>query len=270
MVPDLFELGSDAPLQLAKCLSTTSTDPTSAITFDALGKNTSFYYSLCEELYSQDADSFESVVRDVVKYISDSLSKCTTLLDEGSTEGVTGNGILLTSALRELCTNKKATVALAKLPSFLLPPANTAAAKEKISTAPQVPPGATQQQLALIRMMQSMRGEAPAYLRRSGPGLEKHTVLGLVLRLGIPVDHPAMSSSFSNPATRTRKDISQITDGFRRQLELYQNKCNELVKGLVVAGEESRKRVSPTSLTGTGCLPLFIPQAHSSPSACCR
>ena len=107
MVPDLFELGSDAPLQLAKCLSTTSTDPTSAITFDALGKNTSFYYSLCEELYSQDADLFESVVRDVVKYISDSLSKCTTLLDEGSTEGVTGNGLLLTSPFVNYAPTKR-------------------------------------------------------------------------------------------------------------------------------------------------------------------
>lgn len=247
MVPDLFELGSDATLQLAKCLSTTATDPTSSITFDVLGKNSSFYYCVCEELHSQDVDAFGTVIEDVVKHITDSLSKVNSILDEGtssSDQAVSGNGLFLASALRELCTNKKATVALAKLPSFLLPPANTAAAKEKISTTPQVPPGATQQQLALIRMMQSMRGEAPAYLRRSGPGLEKHTVLGLVLRLGIPVDHPAMSSSFSNPATRTRKDISQITDGFRRQLELYQNKCNELVKGLVVAGEESRKRVS--------------------------
>lgn len=39
--------------------------------------------------------------------------------------------------------------------------------------------------------------------------------------------------------------MSQITGGFQRQLELYQGKCNELVKQLVVAGEESRKRVSP-------------------------
>jgi len=108
MVPDLFELGADAPLQLAKCLSTTSIDPTSSITFDVLGKSTSFYYSVCEELHSQDADSFGTVIADVVKHITDSLSKCKTLLDEGPTQGVTGNGIFLTSALRELCTNKKA------------------------------------------------------------------------------------------------------------------------------------------------------------------
>jgi len=88
-----------------------------------------------------------------------------------------------------------------------------------------------------------MRSEPP-YLKRSGPGLEKDTVLGLVLRLGVPSENPSMTSAFSNPATRTRKDVSSITDGFRRQLELYQGKCNELVKGLVVAGAESREKVS--------------------------
>lgn len=243
MVPDLFELGSDAPLQLAKCLSTTSTDPASSITFDVLGKNSSFYYSVCEELHSQDVDSFGTVIADVVKHITDSLSKCNSLLDEGSDEGVTGNGLLLTSALRELCTNKKAAVSLAKMPSFLVPPANTPEANEEIHS---YPPEASQQQIALLRMMQSMRGEgAPVdYKRRSGPGLERETVLGLVLRLGMPVDHASVKSAFSNAATRTKKDVAQITDGFRRQLELYHMKSNELMKQLVVAGEESRKRVS--------------------------
>lgn len=245
MVPDLFELGNDAPLQLAKCLSKTSTDPASSITFDVRGKNSSFYFCVCEELHSQDAESFTTVIGDVVKHITDSLSKVTSLLDEGSNEGVGGNGLFLASALRELCTNKKAAVSLARTPSFLVPPANTAEAAVKVQPPlPQVPPGASQQQIALIRMMQSVRDQASAaYLRRSGPGLEKETVLGLVLRLGVPAEHPSMASSFSNPATRTRKDVSQITDGFRRQLELYQGKCNELVKALVVAGAESRNQV---------------------------
>mmetsp|Transcript_56544 Transcript_56544/g.120095 ORF Transcript_56544/g.120095 Transcript_56544/m.120095 type:complete len:1170 (+) Transcript_56544:81-3590(+) len=245
MVPDLFELGNDAPLQLAKCLSTTSTDPTSSITFDVLGKNSSFYHCVCEELHSQDAESFTTVVGDVVKHMTDSLSKVASLLDEGSSEGVGGNGLFLASALRELCTNKKATISLAKMPSFLVPPANTPQAAVRVQPPlPQVPAGASQQQMALIRMMQSMRDQASApYLRRSGPGLEKDTVLGLVLRLGVPAEHGSVASSFSNPATRTRKDVSQITEGFRRQLELYQIKCNELVKAMVVAGAESRNRV---------------------------
>lgn len=248
MVPDLFELGNDASLQLATCLSTTSIDPASSITFDVLGKNTSFYYCVCEELHSQGAEAFDEVIGNVVKHIVDSLSKCNSLLDEGSVsnEGVCGNGLFLTSALRELCTNKKAAVSLTKLPSFLLPPANTPLASERVETM-------SAQQLAMMRMVQSMRGDTSrlsgGYLRRSGPALEKDTILGLVLRLGFPTENanpalPSVASSFSNSASRSRKDVTQITSGFRRQLELYQSKCNELIKQLVVAGEESRNQVS--------------------------
>jgi hypothetical protein len=247
MVPDLFELGDDATLQLAKCLSTTSIDPASSITFDVLGKNSSFYCCVCEELYSQGAETFEQVVGDVVKHITDSLSKCNSLLDDGSNsnEGVCGNGLFLTSALRELCTNKKAAVSLTKLSSFLLPHANTPLANERVETM-------STQQLAMMRMVQSMRGDTSplsgGYLRRSGPALEKDTILGLVLRLGFPTENAnpslaSVASSFSNAASRSRKDVAQITSGYRRQLELYQSKCNELVKQLVVAGEESRKQV---------------------------
>ena len=65
MVPDLFELGNDATLQLAKCLSTTTIDPASSITFDVLGKNSSFYYCVCEELHSQGEETFELVIGEV-------------------------------------------------------------------------------------------------------------------------------------------------------------------------------------------------------------
>ena len=252
MVPDLFELGVDSSLQLAKCLAVASMDPTSSITFDAFGKNTSFYHCVCEELHSQGAEEFAGVIGDVTKHITDSLSKCTSLLDEGMSQATTndgaagmigGSGLSLTSALRELCTNKRAAVALAGLPSFLLPPPNTPAANERVQTM-------SAQQLSMMRFM--MRGDtsrllsAGGYLRRSGPALEKDTILGLVLRLGLPTEggNSSVASAFSNAATRSRKDVSQITSGFRRQLESYQAKCNELVKQLVVAGEEPRKRVS--------------------------
>ena len=246
MVPDLFELGNDSTLQLAKCLTTTSTDPISSITFDGMGKNSSFYYAVCEELYSQDVDAFNTVIGDVAGCITMGLSKCDTILDEGAValDGVGGNSLFLISALRELCTHKKAAVALANLPSFLLPPANTPQAGERVTPPiPQPPAGATPQQIQLFNMMQNMSRTRAGYLRRSGPGLEKETVLGLVLRLGVPESHPSVSQSFSNAASRPRKDIAQSIDGFRRQLELQQNKCNELVKQLVIAGEESRKRV---------------------------
>ena len=241
MVPDLFELGADATLQLAKCLSAASMDLTTSITFDALGKNTSFYHCVCEEIYSQGSDEFASVIGDVVKHITVSLAKCTSLMDEGIVVdgGVGGSGLSLVSALRELCTNKRAVVALANLPSFLLPPASSPAANERVETM-------SDQQMTMMRMMMQMRGEGRSslgggYLRRSGPALEKDTILGLVLRLGFP--HDIVAPSFSNAATRSRRDVSNITNGFRRQLEGYQAKCNDLVKQLVVTGEESRKQV---------------------------
>jgi hypothetical protein len=253
MVPDLFELGHDSALQLAKCLAAASMDPTSSITFDAFGRNTSFYHCVCEELHSQGAEEFGSVIGDVVGHIANSLSKCASLLDEGAPQAtpndgggdtiIGGGGLALTSALRELCTNKRAAAALASLPSFLLPPPDSPAANERVQTV-------SAQQLSMMRLM--MRGDpsrllaAGGYLRRSGPGLERDTILGLVLRLGLPTEggNSSVASAFSNAATRSRKDVSQIAGGFRRQLESYQAKCNELVKQLVVAGEEPRKRVS--------------------------
>lgn len=246
MVPDLFELGNNATLQLAKCLPAASIDPVSSITFDVLGKNSSFYCRLCEELHSQDAEAFASVIGEVAKHITDSLNKLNSLMDEGSvSEGMPGNALLLTSALRELCTSKKAAAELAKMPSFLLPPANAPTASERVT-----PSGAMDSQMALLRTIGSISGQRlPAdslpYVRRSGRGLEKETILGLVLRLGMPREPPgSVLSSFSNPYTRTKNDIDQTLDGFRRQLDLYQGRCHELVKGLIVAGEEPRKKVS--------------------------
>jgi len=250
MVPDLFELGNDSTLQLAKCLCTTTTNPTNSITFDVLGKNTSFYYNLCEELHSQDVDSFQKVITEVAKYLTDSLSKCDTILDEpaaitdSNTATIGDNGLFLVSALRELCTHKKATAALANTPRFHLPPADSPEASVKVTpTMPRLPTGASAQQARLFHMMQAMSNSRAGYLRRSGPALEKETLLGLVLRLGLPAEHPSVTSTFSNAASKTKKDVSNGIEGLRRQLELYQNKCNELVKQLVIAGEDSRKNV---------------------------
>lgn len=243
-LPDLFELGNDSCLQLAKCLSTTTTDPSSSVTFDVMGKNTSFYYCVCEELHSQDTDAFETMVTDVVTCITDALSKCKSLLDESPPDaGLGGNGLLLTSALRELCTNKKAATCLTQVPSFLIPPADSPQASEWVGgpPPPQIPRGANPHQIDFIRRMQEMSNSR---MRRSGKGLEEDTVLGNVLRLGLPWKHESVLSSYVNPMRRSPKDINQISEGHRRQLELYQSKCNELIRQLVVAGEQPRQKVS--------------------------
>ncbi|KAL3792867.1 hypothetical protein HJC23_004792 [Cyclotella cryptica] len=248
MIPDLFDLASDSTLQLAKALTTTTTDPANSITFDVNGKSSSFYYCLCEELYSQDVDSFERVISDVVGHIAASLAKCETILDEGyvSDEAPLGrNALFLTSALRELCSHKKATIAFTKMKKFCLPAPNTAEASERITPPiPTPPPGATAQQIQLFQMMQRMSNNSrTGYIHRSGPGIEKQTILGMVLRQGLPESNPSVSASFSNAATRTKKDVNQSVERYRRALEFYQNKCNELVKQLVIAGEDARKMV---------------------------
>lgn len=248
MMPDLFDQGSDSTLQLAKALTTTATDPTNSVTFDVNGKNSSFYYAICEELYSQDVEAFERVISEVVGFITSSLARCETIFDEvtySEESPLGGNALFLTAALRELCTHKKATIALTKMQKFLLPAPDTPEASARIApVTPQPPPGATEQQIQLFRMMQRMSNSSRSgYLHRSGPGIEKQTILGMVLRQGVPDSHPSVSSSFSNAATRTKKDVNKSVEGYRRQLENYQNKCNELIKQLLIAGEDARKVV---------------------------
>ena len=248
MMPDLFDLASDSTLELAKALAASATDPTNSITFDINGKNTSFYYAVCEELYSQDVEAFERVISDVANFIAASLKKCETIFDEvaySEEAPLCGNALLLTSALRALCSHKKAAIAFTKMNKFLLPPPDSPEASARITPAmPQPPPGATAQQMQLWHMMQRMsNANRSGYIHRSGPGIEKQTILGMVMRQGVPESHPSVNSSFSNAASRTKKDINKNIEGYRRQLENYQTKCNELVFQLLIAGEDARQVV---------------------------
>mmetsp|Transcript_7777 Transcript_7777/g.10623 ORF Transcript_7777/g.10623 Transcript_7777/m.10623 type:complete len:1170 (-) Transcript_7777:196-3705(-) len=249
MMPDLFELGNDGALQLARCLSASAADPISSITFGLSGPSSSFYSCLCEELLSQDPDAFESVIADTVSHFSKALSKCDTVLDAGggsTEEGIDGGGLVIISGLKELCTHKKAAGCLTRVPSFLLPAEGSEKSKEKVTPpAPTFPSGAgaSAQQQRFFRMVQAMSAGRGGYLRRSGPALEKETLLGLVLRIGLPMENPSVSSSFQNAASRTMKDVKQSIDGMRRQLRIYQDKCNELVRALVTAGADARGQV---------------------------
>mmetsp|Transcript_9433 Transcript_9433/g.13555 ORF Transcript_9433/g.13555 Transcript_9433/m.13555 type:complete len:285 (+) Transcript_9433:827-1681(+) len=248
MMPDLFELGIDGTLQLARCLSASALDPTSSITFGLSGPSTSFYSCLCDELLSQDPGSFESVIADTVSHFTKSLSKCDTVLDGGGGSiegGIDGGGMVIVSGLKELCSHKKAAACLTRVPSFLLPAEGSEKSKERVTPpVPTLPPGASAQQQRFFRMVQAMSAGRSGYLRRSGPALEKDTLLGLVLRIGLPMENPAVSSSFQNAASRTMKDVKQGIEGMRRQLRIYQDKCNELVRALVTAGADARGQVS--------------------------
>ena len=237
MAPDLFAAGEDGVAQLAECLVESSLDPTFSITLGVSGKNSSFYSCLCEELYSQDEPTFESVIKGVVSIISQTLKKCDTVLD--------GNVLAQISALSSICSSKKAAVVMTKVPNFLLPTAGSPKASEKISTpmAPP-PPGATPQQQSIYRMMAAMSQGAQGYFGRSGPALEKETLLGLVMRLGTPMDNSAITSQFQSVASRSRSEVKKTTENLRRQLKACQDSTYRLVKALITAGEEARKPVS--------------------------
>ena len=227
MVPELFEMGHDASLQLAKCFTTNVMDPASSITFGVTGSTSSFYYLLCEELLSSDSEAFERVIADVVNYLTKQLERTESVLDAG--DGADGSALVVVTALTSVCVHKKAAETVTFLPSFLLPAAGTPEASETVDNRP--PPGAD-----LMSRIMAMRNHS--YLRRSGPGLDKNTILGLCLRPGIPRINPA----FSSPRM-TINAVESTTSSQRQQLRVHQEACNQLVVALVKAGPNARSKV---------------------------
>lgn len=240
MEPDLFEMAKDGTTQLAKALINGTTDLASSITFGVTGTSSSFYHCLCEELILQDNEAFLRVIADTVTYLTNLLSKCDSVLDGGA-EG----GLVLVSALTALCGHKKAALAMTQSPNFLLPPAESPQAQERITPPPpSMPPNATPQQQQIFRLMQAMnRGANTGYLKRSGPALDKETLLGLVMRLGCPRDSPAVASSFGNILNQSVDSVDKIVQSHQRQLRVYQDTVNQLIRCLITAGADSRYQV---------------------------
>ena len=245
--PDLFELGVDGPAQLAAALKGGGVDPAGSISQDVAGKGTSFYARLCKELAGIDQEAFAGVIGGTLSALSDALAKCRTVSEGGGTgpEGGMDGPLVLVNALNTLCSGHKGAAAVvASHPTFLLPAEGTSEAAEKIvPPPPEVPPGSTPQQAQMYRVMAAMtQGARRGYARRSGPALEKHTVLGRAMAIGLPKDDPNLVSAFGNPLTRPAKDLSQTTGGLRSQLSVYQGAVNMLVRTLV-KNPECRKKV---------------------------
>lgn len=239
MVPDLFDGGKDATTQLAKCLLV-STDLNQSITHGVAGTSSSFYSCLCDELLTQDKTAFDQVIGEVVHYFTKALLAVDTVLDSGA-DG--DGGLALVTALTALCSHKKAALVVTQLDAFLLPPADSPVAREKVTPPPPTPPiGVTPQQLQIFRIMQSMNRGTEGYCKRSGPALERDTILGLVLRLGCPRDHPSVTSAFPN-VMATKDSVEKAASHLRRQLTVYQVSCNNLIRSLVTAGADARQQV---------------------------
>jgi hypothetical protein len=239
MAPDLFESAKDGAKQLAQCLTQATLDPVASITNGVRGKSTSFYSSLCDELVTQDQEVFENTIRDILKIFREELSKSENILENSGS-----SGLVQVAALTALCSYKKAAVVVANIPDFLLPKEGSTEAGERVrAPVPPPPAGATPQQLQIYRMMTAMAHGQQSYLKRSGPALEK-TLLGLVLRLGTPMDSSDVTSQFQNVARTSRSEVQKRTDNLRRQLRVYQNAVHSFVRELITAGEDARKPVS--------------------------
>jgi len=225
-VPELFEMGADAPMQLANCFTSGVTDMASSITFGVTGSGSSFYHCLCEELVASDKEAFDRVIGEIVAYLSKNLTRTESVLDAG--EGTEGSALVMVTALREVCSHKKAGEAVTQLDSFLLPPDGSDKAKEMVENRPQ----------AGADLMSRILGLNRSYLRRSGPALDKETILGLCLRPGIPKINPAFSS-----VRMSMDSVERTTSSQRQQLRVHQEACKQLVMAMIKAGPESRSKV---------------------------
>jgi ubiquitin conjugation factor E4 B len=229
MEPELFELGSDAVAQLTKCLTTTMTDSSTSVIFGVAGSATSWYYLLVEELMQQEASILDKIVAEVVAQLTKMLSTCESVLD--AIEGVDGSANVLVSAVTALCLHKRTAEAVTRLPNFLMPPAGSREAAQNVR--PAMPLGGN--------ILSMLAGQNPPYLKRSGPAIEKDTLLGLALRVGVPKNNAAFS-----PTSILRQSLDSVeraTSQQRSQLRVHQEACNQLIVALVKAGPEARSKV---------------------------
>jgi hypothetical protein len=228
MEPDLFELGKDGSTQLAKALLHSTGDPSASITFGLGGSTSSFYYCLCEELVTQDKSTFDRVMEQVSSYFMSLLSKCETV--DGGTGEATALGLV--AALTAMSVHKKAAHAVTHMPKFLLPPVDSPTANELFRPAIA----------AATNILSMLAGDNRPYKRRSGPALEKDTLLGLCLRVSTPKNNPSFSPS--SILTQSLDSVERATNSQRQQLRLYQGALNQLVLAFVKGGVDARGKVS--------------------------
>ena len=280
--PDLFESARFGTVQLARCLTNGALDHNQSIIVGTNGRHTSFLHCLLQELLNFDENSDETfcnIVGDVGKHLSEALSRCESVLDEPSPPSavttapsnpsdtsstsssvvpstssspstpppvVTAPASAIVTALASLCSHKGAARALASSDGFLLPTTTDPKANERVApAAPPIPAGSTPQQRRFYRMMATLAraGAGSGHLRRSGPALERDTLLGRIISVGLPPESPSVSVPFQNVASRTASDVRKATEGMRRHLTLYREALHGLIRAMVTAGDDAREPV---------------------------
>ena len=227
MEPDLFVAGQEAVQQLTTCLVTTVTDMQTSITFGVNKSTSSFFHLLVEELKAQGAD-LRKIVGEIVAIYMSKLSKLDSVLDAAE-DGA--DGTILVYGMAALALHKDTAKEVTLLDEFLVPAANSPQANELVRPA-----------LSSRNFLQMLSGENRPYRKRSGPGLEKQTVLGLALRVGIPVQaNPGFSPT--GIFDMSVKSLESLSAQQRNRLTAHQEACNQFIKTLIKAGEEPRNRV---------------------------
>ena len=226
MEPELFEQGADGVQQLEQALLYGVTDLSASLT---LGNSQSFYHKLCDELGQQNEAALVETVRTIVTSLAKKLERCDSVLD-----GVDGSSpVVIVSSMAALCSHKRAGMAVATMDGFLLPAEGSREALEIVR--PPMPTNGTN----LLQLLAG--GGNQPYLKRSGPGLEKRTLLGKALGLGAPKSNGAFT-----PGAVLRQApsvVDSIHSSQRSNLTAHQNACNQLIWNLVKAGAASRSAV---------------------------
>ena len=234
--PDLFPASHDSIPQLLHCLQSSSSSPEHLpITFGVHGTSSSFYYLLVEEIIEQDGGpqtpQLQTIVADCLQSLLPQLARFhpPSIVDSAALPAVL-------TALQSLCVHKRVAHMITQLPSFLLPPAGSPEAAREVRPSVVDSSG-------VHSFWQLLSGEqAPPYRQRSGPALEKHTLLGLVLKMGIPMRNNAAFP----PASVLRQSPSQVSSimrSQRAQLKAHQEACYQLIMSLIKGGPAARSRV---------------------------
>lgn len=238
--PDLFSQSADAPAQLAALLLNAAMDPAASVVVGTAGPNSSYYHKLVDEFVAQHAvDDLETVVAQIVDLMMALMLKLETVLDSTVPDpaagmNVSASSVAVVSALQGLCSHKRAAVMVATHPKFLLPPPNSPEAAEMIR--PQLPRnGGTLMQL----MMGGAMGEQfQPYQKRSGPALDKRTILGAAMRIGLP----RTNASFSPTSImhQSQESVERTMASHRLQLRNHQLSVYNWILNLLKGGAEAR------------------------------
>jgi Ubiquitin elongating factor core len=203
-----------------------------------MGGVNSFYYQVMEELVQQNSlDCIQRTVKAMVTLYTTLLGQADSVagsISVANSDLGTISPTMVVSALTSICLHKSAASAIAELDAFLLPAAGTSEAVAMVR--PPIPTGLN----PLQQLLSNVDAHRP-YAARSGPGLEKSTLLGLMLRVGAP-------KSGNNPPFAPHAVMRQpqatseaIMRSQRQQLTLHQEACFQFTKAFLKSGGPSAR-----------------------------